>query len=341
MVSIPLVYVGGSARSGSTLFERMLAAMPGYFSVGELVFIWERGLRRNDQCGCGERFAACPFWCQVGKSAFGGWDQVDADEAIRLRTTVDRHRNISKIGGPRQPPDGATWPDRPPHRPGRTAVTEQPRGLEQAIADYRMLTGDLYRAIGEVSGAQVIIDSSKHVSYALLLRGLPGLDLRLAHLVRRSHGVAYSWSRQVRKPGVGDGTSYMSVHGAAWVTGLWLTDNLLYEALRRRTPRSAVVRYEDLAADPGAELARVITELGLPGDPGTLAALTEPGADPPVSHALSGNPMRQTQRSIVVQADERWRTAMPWWRRAAITSTTWPLLLRYRYPIAPWPKRRT
>jgi Sulfotransferase family len=317
VVSIPLVYVGGSARSGSTLLERMLAAVPGYFSVGEVVFIWERGLRRNDQCGCGERFADCPFWSQVGKSAFGGWDEVDVDEAIRLRTTVDRHRNIVRIGGLRPPGD-----------------------LAPAIAGYRQLTASLYRAISEVSGAQVIIDSSKHVSYALLLRGLPELDLRLAHLVRRSHGVAYSWSRQVRKPGVGDGTSYMSVHGAAWVTGLWLTDNLLYEALRRRTSRSALVRYEDLAADPGAELARLITALGLPAEPRGLAALTEPGADPPVSHALSGNPMRQTQRRIVVRADEQWRTAMPRPRRAAITAATWPLLLRYRYPIAPWAKRQ-
>ncbi len=317
MVSTPLVYVGGSARSGSTLFERMLAAVPGYCSVGEIVFIWERCVRRNDRCGCGERFADCPFWDQVGKSAFGGWDEVDADKAIGLRATVDRHRNIGKIAGP-----------------GRRSA------VETAIAEYAQITGRLYQAVSEVSGASVIIDSSKHISYALLLRRLPELDLRLAHLVRRSHGVAYSWSRPVRKPGVGDGTQFMSVHGTAWATGLWLTDNLLYDVLGRRTPRSALVRYEDLAAEPGAELARVISELDLPGADEARAAFAGPAAEPPVSHALSGNPMRLAQTQVVVRSDERWRTAMPWPRRAAITAATWPLLLRYGYPIAPWAQPR-
>ena len=66
----PLVYVGGSARSGSTLLERMLASIPGYCSVGELAFIWERSVLRNDRCGCGARFHDCTFWKEVGEAAF-------------------------------------------------------------------------------------------------------------------------------------------------------------------------------------------------------------------------------------------------------------------------------
>ena len=72
-MSTPLVYVGGSARSGSTLLESLLARIPGFCSVGELVFIWERGLKRNDRCGCGARFHDCAFWAQVGEVGFGGW----------------------------------------------------------------------------------------------------------------------------------------------------------------------------------------------------------------------------------------------------------------------------
>src|SRR5712692_7826132 len=134
---IPLVYVGGSARSGSTLFERLLAGLPGYFCVGELVFIWERCLRRNDRCGCGERFADCPFWDQVGKAAFGGWSEVDADEAVRLRRRVDRHRNLARI----------------------TRAERADRGrLAPEIRAYADLTGRLYQGIREASGAAVIVD---------------------------------------------------------------------------------------------------------------------------------------------------------------------------------------
>jgi hypothetical protein len=316
VVSTPLVYVGGSARSGSTLLERMLAGLPGCCPVGELVFIWERCVKRNDLCGCGARFSDCSFWDQVGKSAFGGWDRADADEAIRLRGTVDRHRNLDRLAGLRGPGD-----------------------LEPAIAAYAALTDRLYRAVREVSGASVIIDSSKHVSYALLLRRLPSVDLRLLHLVRRSHGVAYSWSRQVRKPGVGDGTQYMSVHPPSWAVGLWIADNLLYDALGRRTQRATRVRYEDIIADPHAELGRIVRELDLPTAPEALSFLADSTAELPASHALSGNPMRFQRGKVELRADDEWRTAMSRPRRAAISAATWPLLLHYGYPIAPRAQR--
>lgn len=311
-MSTPLVYVGGSARSGSTLLERMLAGLPGYCSVGELAFMWERCVKRNDRCGCGERFSDCPFWDQVGKSAFGGWNEVDADEAVRLRTTVDRHRNLDRIAGLR--------------RPG---------GLGPAIAAWGSLTDRLYQAVREVSGAPVIVDSSKDFGYALLLRGLPSVDLRLVHLVRRSHGVAYSWSKRVRNPGVGDGTEYMSVHPTSWAIGLWMVDNLLYDALGRRTPRATRVRYEDMIADPRTELGRITRELDLPAAEEALGFLSGSAAELPASHALSGNPMRLARGSVELRADDEWRTAMSRPRRAAISAATWPLLLRYGYPIAP------
>jgi len=99
----PLVYIGGSGRSGSTLLERMLSCVPGFWPVGELVFIWERGLRRNDLCSCGARFRDCEYWVQVGQAGFGGWDQVDVDRAVTLRREVDRHRHFGQLTGLRPP----------------------------------------------------------------------------------------------------------------------------------------------------------------------------------------------------------------------------------------------
>ena len=198
----PLLFVGGSARSGSTLLERMLASIPGYFSVGELAFVWERSVLRNDLCGCGLRFRDCTFWTAVGEAAFGGWPQVDAAYAARLHATIDRHRNLDRISGLRGPGQ-----------------------LGSAISAYRALTDRLYRGVRDVSGASVLIDASKQVGYALLLRDMPSVELRLLHLVRRSRGVAYSWSRRVRKPDVGDGDGLMSVHSPWWTVSLWVTDN--------------------------------------------------------------------------------------------------------------------
>ncbi|MGO9505175.1 MAG: sulfotransferase [Streptosporangiaceae bacterium] len=310
-MSTPLVYVGGSARSGSTLLERLLAAIPGFCSVGELVFIWERGLRRNDRCGCGARFRDCAFWAQVGEAGFGGWSRVDVNEAARLRACVDRHRNIDRIAGLR--------------RPGK---------LKAEITAYTALTGRLYQAVREVSGASVIVDSSKHASYALLLRDLPDFELRLVHLVRRSHGVAHSWSKYVLKPGVGDGSSFMSVHPPSWAVGLWIADNLLYDAVAWQLPRATRVRYEDMIADPGAELRRILGELELPEADQAFGFLDAASADLPVTHAFSGNPMRSQRGPLVLRVDDDWRTAMSRPRRAMISAATWPLLRHYGYSTA-------
>lgn len=307
-MSTPVVYIGSSARSGSTLLETLLGSIPGFCPVGELMFIWRRGLIRNDLCGCGARFRDCPFWTEVGEVGFGGWSQVDAYRAAQLHDTVDRHRNLARLSWPRQA--------------GKLGPT---------LAEYAALTGRLYEAVSQVSGAPVIVDSSKHTSYALLLSGLSEVDLRLVHLVRRSEGVAYSWSRRVLKPGVGDGTSYMSRHGAAWSVGLWITDNLLYDAIGRRLSCAVRVRYEDLVAYAPAELSRVLREIGLPAADQALASLADGHAKPAVTHAFSGNPMRQRQGPVTLRADDDWRTAMSRPRRGAIGAATWPLLWHYGY----------
>lgn len=307
-MSLPVIYIGGAARSGSTLLERLLSVNPGYCAVGEFVFVWERGLQRNDKCGCGERFLDCKFWSRVGDAAFGGWSQVDIQEAARLRALIDRHRNLDRMAGLR------------------------PRGdLAGAVEAYADLTGRLYRAVAEVSGASVIVDSSKHIGYALMLRDIPGLDLRLVHLVRRSHGVVHSWSRKVRKPGVGDGSTYMSVHSPSWAVGLWVADNLLYELLARRTQWSTLVRYEGLIADVPGELERVQREIGLPRADQAFGAADGAATVLPVTHALSGNPMRFQQGDISLRVDDEWRTSMSRPSRMLVSAATWPLLRRYGY----------
>ncbi len=274
------------------------------------MFIWERGLRRNDRCGCGERFGDCPFWTEVGIKAFGGWDQVDIGEAIALRRAVDRHRHLLRL------------------------ASHGERGaLGSAISSYRSLTERLYQGVRDVSGADVIVDSSKHVGYALLLRDTPGVDLRLIHMIRRSHGVAYSWTKRVVKPGVGDG-EYMSVHGTPWTIGLWLTDNLLFDVVSRQLAASARIRYESLVADPVSEVRRVAGELGLGASDLSLNFLSDSAAVLPVSHALSGNPMRFQSGQIALRADEQWRDAMSGPRKAVISLATWPLLRRYGYPLS-------
>ena len=172
---IRVLYIGGLGRSGSTLVERLAGQLAGACAVGELVHLWERGIRLGERCGCGAPFGRCPFWEQAGKTAFGGWDEVDPGRVAALRSRVDRNRHIPALA-----------------RPG----SARPRAGAGELAEYTSYYARLYAAIAEVSGAELVIDSSKHPSLAHCLRWQDGVDLRVLHLVRDSRAVAYSWGRR-------------------------------------------------------------------------------------------------------------------------------------------------
>src|SRR3954447_22091528 len=161
-----VLYLGGLGRSGTTVLERVLGELPGACSVGELVHLWGRGVLEDETCGCGHPFSQCPFWAEVGRRAFGGWDRAQAERMEQLRPRVDRTRFIPRLVAPR-------------------LFGRRPAGLHEYVNAYLRL----YRAIGETTGGGVVIDSSKHSSLAFCLRTEPGIDLRVVHVVRDSRGV--------------------------------------------------------------------------------------------------------------------------------------------------------
>src|SRR5207249_8771406 len=77
--AVKVLYVAGSGRSGSTILDRILGQVDGFFSAGELCNLWGRGLLARRRCGCGTPVPDCPVWGAVLAEAFGGADQVDAE----------------------------------------------------------------------------------------------------------------------------------------------------------------------------------------------------------------------------------------------------------------------
>src|SRR2546425_9813436 len=87
-----------------------------------------------------------------------------------------------------------------------------------------------------------------------------------------------------------------------------------------------MVRYEDLAADPGPTLARVLRAVG----EGHLPVRAMGGSTELVpGHSIAGNPFRFRSGSVDIQADDEWRAAMPAKSKAIVAAITWPLRRRY------------
>jgi hypothetical protein len=302
-----VVYVGSWSRSGSTLLDLMLGSMPGFVSVGEVRFLWDRGLIEGQLCGCGVPVPSCPFWGAVLDEAFGPDRRPDPAEMRALRDRVDGLARLPYTAGP--------W---------------RPAGLARELAAFREVLGRLYRAIGRVAGARVVVDSSKYAAYGRLLAGAPGVDLRLVHLVRDSRAVAYSWTRTKRLLEVPGEERYMPVHPVWRSAAYWALENVALEVVKPAATRAAVLRYDDLTGRPAWAVEHTLRRLGLEGDAGVLASGQLP-AHP--NHTVAGNPIRLTQGPIAVRPDLEWRSRIAPRARRLVTALTWPLLLRYGFPL--------
>lgn len=307
-----VIYLGGLGRSGSTLLERLIGQLPGVSAAGEVVHLWRRGILAGERCGCGVAFRSCPFWQQVGEAGFGGWDSVDASRLDRLRETVDRTRFIPRL-----------------------AVSARlGPAFRGALDEYLGYYERLYAGIADISGCRAIVDSSKHASLAFCLRRSAELDLRVIHVVRDSRAVAYSWTKQVRRPEAPG--SFFATYSPAAAAGRWNLQNGAMDLLARTGTPALRVRYEDYAADPESTLRQIAAFAGLPANGADLRFLARDGggrwaAQLGVAHTGSGNPMRFATGEIKICRDDTWQKALPSLDRAVVSALTLPLLARYGY----------
>jgi hypothetical protein len=306
--AVPVAYIGGAGRSGSTLLDRMLGQIDGFCAVGELVHLWERGVADNQLCGCGHRFHDCPFWVRVGAEAFGGWKTVDATEILALNRRVNRHRFIPLIVAP-----------------------TLSGSFERAATAYGDIQERLYRAIRRVSGCRTVVDSSKDVPYPFLLSGMQGVQVSVVHLVRDSRGVAHSWRKRVMRPEVAGSTTFMPRYPPVRTAAEWTIDNLLCEFLGARGIPRHFVRYEALVENPRRSVGRIVRFLGESGSDEDLGFIVPDHVVLRPTHSVAGNPMRFRQGHVPVRIDEAWRNHMPTTDQVLVTAITWPLLARYGY----------
>ena len=316
--STTVLYIGGQGRSGSTLLERAIGQFPGMVSVGELVHLWRRGLRGNETCGCGLAFHDCPFWQAVGDEAYGGWHRIEAEGAVELRYAVDRTRYVPLMLKPEFAPFYA-----------------------RKHAEYVARLAHLYRAIatvaardGKASGhpSPVIVDSSKHASYALLLAATPGVDMRILHVVRDSRAVAHAWSKRVERPEA-QGIP-MPTYGTTKASVMWDLQNSIMEVMGKRHPYLRV-RYEDFVESPKDSLLEVLRFAGMSDDLSQLSFLDGETLDLEPSHTVAGNPMRFTTGHVTIRRDESWQQQMPERKQRIVSTLTSPLRRHYGYNGTP------
>lgn len=301
-----VLYIAGWGRSGTTILDNLLGQTTGFVSAGELHQIWRRGLVDRRACGCGRSLVDCDNWRAAFDAGFGGFDAVDPAAALASQAAIHT-------------------------RHSRAVARSLRRGTVEADFPYAWYLRRLYDGIAAVSGADVIVDSSKYPTDAIVAAGLPGYEVFVVHMLRDPRAVAHSWQRvKIVQDKVAAGGTLRRV-GYVRSTLVWQ----FYNATISGNVRSAVgddhyrrLQYERFASQPETVVRELIEFVG--GDPLSGPVFADSQVTLGVSHTASGNPRRFQSGPVTIRIDDEWRQAMPQWKQLVVGVLANPTLARMR-----------
>ena len=279
-----VVYIMGLWRSGSTLLDIVLGNHQSIESVGELRNLPIVGWNDEGLCACGVTARNCEYWERV---RIRWTEKIGADRAKRLVDLQDRFERSRSL--PR--------------------LLREHLWSSPAFREYGQMICALYETINEVSGKEVIVDSTKYPARAYALLQLPGVDPYLVHLVRDGRAIIWSCRRKPNTDLKGRAIHVDPATVARRTTLQWVQVNLICDLLLRLpSSRGVRVRYEDLVTTPSEVLGPIGRMLHL--DTARLERDLASGREMKVGHTIAGNRMRMSG-PVRLRPDLEWVEKLP------------------------------
>lgn len=302
---VRVVYVAGNGRSGSTVLGTMLGNHPDAVHVGELEHLPDKGWTNNRYCACGRRALACPLWSAVRQRWVERVPGAGVEGYLALQRRFTRRRSLPRHLGPL-------------------------RGWSRGFRRWAELTGGLLEAVRDVSGAGILVDSSKNPVRAVALSRIPELDVRVVHLVRDGRGVLWSLKQSYEKDEAAGIERAFQPQPTWRVAALWILSNLLAEHACRHVGegRSTRLTYERMVDDPEGAMAALGPLMGR--DLGSLGAGAAAGDAFATGHVIAGNRLRM-QDEVRLRADRTWREKLGASDRRLFRLLAGPMMRRYGY----------
>lgn len=297
-----LAYLLAASHSGSTLLTMLLGAQPGACTVGELKAT-SFGDADTYRCSCRERIRDCKFWQEIdgamGRRGIPNFDITQAGTSIFETESPYVQRLVAPLY--------------------RGMVMEKVRDLGLSLsAEWRTLLSKtkkrnlaLIESLLEVTGAKVVIDSSKVALRLKYLLMIPELEIRVIRVIRDGRAVSLTYtdewnfadSSDPELRGGGSGQRRPPPrHSISEAANEWRRSNEASDALIATLPRNqwTEVRYEELCADPAGTLKRLAAFLDLDTQQARLDFRS-------VTQHVIGNGMRMDSTSEI-RLDERWKS---------------------------------
>jgi hypothetical protein len=262
-----VIYLIGTAYSGSTILGAIFGEHPQIEDLGELAY-WT--LKTTDLstrvCSCGKPNNECEFWSQVRAQWLEKAGLADESRYRKLQYQYERN-DVAQF----------YW---------RIKHADSDPGFQE----YARLTHLLFETLAEVSGKPYLIDTTKSAGRALALASVDGINVEYIHLVR--NGLAFIVSSMKRK------FKQWHLHGYTENSFIfqfslkWLFTNLAAERVAKVTKRPvAKIIYEAMMNDPVTVLAQAGQTLGLDLRP--TAERVASGAPIDFHHCVDGSNIRK------------------------------------------------
>jgi hypothetical protein len=286
--AVNMAYILSANYSGSTLLAMLLGSQPEAFTMGEMR-VPALQIPDTYRCSCGELIRQCGFWNEasqrMAKKGIAGFDiahpglsihDVDSRYVTRLLNAMPRGpllEGVRTVALSLSP----TWPSHLREVPARNSA--------------------LVEVFQEMSGAKIVVDSSKLALHLKFLLKSDRLKIKVLNLVRDGRAVVVSMLGH----GFQRATRAETIAGAAME---WRRTNEASERILATLPasQSMNILYEELCRQPETTLRGIGNFLGMDTREIVLNFRAK------TQHVL-GNDMRLKSGSDI-RLDERWRTTL-------------------------------
>lgn len=292
---ITVLYIAGTGRNGSTLMERILNELPGFFAAGELGYV----SFDHSPCMCHKKFNECPVWGKIVNDAdFKKIEQDSVHQAVSQYLSNHIANQIKLL-----------------------LFKQRPEDFKKVLS----CVESWFKAIHHQSNAQVITDSTIYPLFGYCLSLMPSIDLHVVHLIKDPRSFVHSMNKakytsknEVWSPRVPPLQSISS----------WMKRNIFIELIFSKYKGKYLrVHYEDFIEDPIRTLNEIGRLLNLKLENfefirGKKITFGE-------CHLSCGNIDAFKKGEIILKVDERWKQEMNFGTKFLVTLMTWPLLLKY------------
>ena len=164
-----IIYIAGTARSGSTILATLLGSCDGVVNVGEVTHIGRDGFLNNKPCTCNCEAKTCPVWGEV-------IDKVQTSEVSNVEhifSSTDRHIGV--------------------------LIAFLRHIFHFQNKKWTALNKTIFEELGSSSGASTIVDSSKYAARGLLLSDTFQHRTKIICITRSPQGLLEAFSKKNEK----------------------------------------------------------------------------------------------------------------------------------------------